>query len=146
MNTTAPDSLQILRTTLAPYLSRQQRAVLRECLEGEEAAAFQEIIQRMAHTVQTMPTTYQTDGQGLDAIAALHYFKGGADWYITEKDSDPDGAGQVQAFGVANLLGHGPKFGYISIAELVGHNVELDLHWTPKPLRQINPDAAGPNG
>ena len=137
MNATAPDSLATLRTTLAPFLSRSQRAALREALEGEEAPTFQEIIQSMAHTVQTMPTTYQTDGQGMDALAALHYFKGGADWYITEKDSDPDGAGQVQAFGVANL-GHGPELGYIPITELVRAHVELDLHWTPQPLCQIH--------
>jgi hypothetical protein len=46
------------------------------------------------------------------------YFTGGCDWWIVEKDSDPDHAGQAQAFGIADL-GMGAELGYISIPELL---------------------------
>jgi len=55
------------------------------------------------------------------------------DWYITERDMETD---QLQAFGLANL-GYGGELGYISIEELKSSNVEIDLHWTPKTLREV---------
>ena len=70
-----------------------------------------------------------------DAIVYLHYFKGNMDWYITEKDMIEEE--QNQAFGYADLgLGFG-ELGYISLIELAENGVELDLHWTPKTLREV---------
>jgi hypothetical protein len=84
-----------------------------------------------------MPVTYATDGQGDDATVHLHYFTGGCDWYITEKDAGtPDEPGQRQAFGLANL-GYGGELGYISIAELIANGAELDLYWRAVPLRTV---------
>jgi hypothetical protein len=83
-----------------------------------------------------MPATYATESQGRAAIAHLHYFLGGADWWIIEKDSDPDNAGQVQAFGIADL-GMGPELGYISIPELLEVGAELDFYHTPKTVAEI---------
>ena len=81
-----------------------------------------------------MPKTYEQDGLGEEAVVHLHYFTGSADWWITEKDSDPDGEGQVQAFGLADLFQDGGELGYISLVEILAAGAELDLHWTPKPL------------
>jgi len=69
----------------------------------------------------------------LHHIAHLHYFTGSGDWYITERDTSTE---QHQAFGLADL-GYGGELGYISIAELIANNVELDLHFTPQPLAQL---------
>ncbi|MBL0011067.1 MAG: DUF2958 domain-containing protein [Nitrosomonas sp.] len=80
-----------------------------------------------------MPKTYGQDGMGDKAIAYLHYFSGGSDWYITEKDMEDE---QLQAFGLANL-GQGGELGYISIQELIDAGVEIDLYWTPKTIGQI---------
>lgn len=106
---------------------------------GEEGEFFVEKIQEMADRIRTMPKTYEQDGKGDGAVAYLHYFKGG-DWYITEKDAgspDDEVQGvQQQAFGLANL-GYGAELGYISIEELINAGVELDLYFTPKPLREI---------
>ena len=90
----------------------------------------------MAGIVTRMPKTYETDGAGDNAMAYLHYFSSNCDWFITEKDEDSDGEGQIQAFGLADL-GYGGELGYISIAELIALNVELDLHFTPSTLAQI---------
>ena len=58
------------------------------------------------------------------------------DFYITERDSDEDGQGQIQAFGLADL-GYGAELGYISIAELISNHVELDFHFKPTTIAQL---------
>jgi hypothetical protein len=60
------------------------------------------------------------------------------DWYITERDiGDGDDDTQHQAFGLADLGVGEPELGYISIAELIDNNVELDLHFDPTPISQL---------
>jgi hypothetical protein len=81
-----------------------------------------------------MPTTYQTDGQGDQAVAYLHYFGAGFDWYVTERDCEVE---QLQAFGLINM-GWGVEHGYISIVEIfLACGAELDLYWTPKKLAEL---------
>jgi len=80
-----------------------------------------------------MPKTYETAGQGKAAVAQLHYFIGGCDWYITERDMLAE---QHQAVGLADL-GGGVEQGYISIVEVIAAGAELDLYWMPKPLSEI---------
>lgn len=124
-----------LLATLSKITPRSQYLATLEGLRGEEAEAFAEIITRVCGIWEAMPVTYATDGQP-DALAHVHYFTGGCDWWIVEKDSDPDDEGQIQAFGVANL-GHGPELGYISILELLENGAELDYHFTPAPYRNF---------
>lgn len=126
---------------LRPFMSRDQLAVLRDNCKGEESVWFITRMVEMAALIHAMPETYGQDGLGNQAIAHLHYFTGGCDWYITEKDSDPANEtgghdGQIQAFGSANL-GYGAELGYISIAEITQHGAELDLHFTPCTLASL---------
>jgi hypothetical protein len=80
---------------------------------------------------------HRPDPGAASALAHLHYFTGGCDWWIVEKDADPDHAGQVQAFGVADL-GMGAELGYISIPELLENGAKLDLHYTePKTIGEL---------
>lgn len=134
MNTT---TTQIDPLTLFHFVPRSQWRALLDGLSGEERPYFVEKIKEYNARIDAMPKTYDTDGQGDQAIAYLHYFSGGGDWYILEKDSDPDQTGQVQAFGLADPFGDGGELGYISILELRRAGVELDLHWTPAPLAEI---------
>lgn len=126
--------------TLAPFISTQQAWALVAGAKGEEKEFFNGKILEMAETIATMPKSYDTDGQGNDAVAYLHYFTGSWDWYITEKDVDSDGQGQIQAFGIVD--GYECEMGYISIKEITRAGAELDLHWTPRTLRQIKEKAA----
>lgn len=127
--------------TLRPFMSRVQLQIIAENTYGPEKHFFFDKLAEYAGRVQTMPKTYEQDGKGDEAIAHLHYFLGGCDWYITEKDAgSPDDlyhGQQVEAFGLAILNGGEPELGYISIEELAGLGVELDIHWTPKTLREI---------
>ena len=116
------------------FISFPQREAIKDFVYGEEGPFFAEKLVELQNIIGDMPKSYETDGQGEEAIAYLHYFKNGWDWYITEKDAEDD---QQQAFGLVS--GHEVELGYISIAELTAKGVEaeLDLHWTPKTLREI---------
>jgi hypothetical protein len=127
-----PHELDTLKLLTTP----QQFEVITDAMLGEEGDHFIELIDRIHAMWQAMPKTYETDGQGCAALAQLHYFTSGCDWWIVEKDADPDHAGQVQAFGVADL-GMGPEAGYISITELLENGAELDLYFTPKRLGEL---------
>ncbi|MEO7326505.1 MAG: hypothetical protein ABIW82_16925 [Dokdonella sp.] len=127
------DAAAALRT-LRGFLSQQQlRAIDAGCWSDDRQFFYDKLVE-LADIVRTMPKTYEQDGKCEEAIAYLHYFSAGADWYITEKDLERE---QHQAYGQADL-GHGPECGYISLVELMTHGVELDFHFSPKTLAEIN--------
>ena len=126
---------------LACFINPAQLRAMRTLARGEEGAFFVNKMKELTQTFTVMPKPYKTDGQGDNAVAVLHYFGRGGDWYIVERDSSEE---QHQAFGVACLSGEYPEKGYISIAELIELGVELDLHWTPKKLCEI--EVLNPNG
>ena len=120
------------------FIGLPQLSVIRENTKGEEGVHFSEMLQALAVRITLMPKTYETDGQGEAAVVSLHYFKGGMDWYIVERDLEPE---RLQAFGYADI-GYGPEAGYISIEELLENDVELDLYWTPRPWGEVKKAAA----
>lgn len=118
--------------TLSGFICPAQLAAIADAMRGEEKEFFFQKAVELAELITNMPATYETDGQGLDAVVHLHYFKNGFDWFVTEKDMLED---QHQAFGLADM--GDPELGYISIVELLANRVELDLYWTPVPLKDI---------
>lgn len=128
---------------LTHFIHPEQMSAIMYALNGEEADYFKDKLVELTAIVEKMPKSYETDGQGDGAIAYLHYFYGGYDWYITEKDlgcsedKPSDRGKQFQAFGLANM--DYPELGYICIEEMItGKNViELDLHFTPQTLKKI---------
>ena len=115
----------------------QFRCVKNLILKSEEKQFFIDKISELKKRIDEMPKTYEQDGKGKRATAYLHYFVGGCDWYITEKDIDPNKEGQLQAFGVTNL-GHGPEIGYINLFDVGRANAELDFHFKPTILAEID--------
>lgn len=118
---------------LRGFIGRQQLEVIGDLCGGEERRFFIDKVCELAELVGSMPVTYETDGQGAQAIVWLHYFTPGGDWYITERDALDE---QLQAFGMADL-GCGGELGYISIVELLACGAELDLHWQPQSLAGV---------
>jgi hypothetical protein len=116
------------------YVSASQGGAIREGFFGEEGEYFEGKLQELSDIIRNMPSTGETDGKGDEAIVYLHYFHGGFDWYITEKDC-VEGEPQYQAFGYADM--GFPELGYISIYELIENGVQLDMHWTPRTLREV---------
>lgn len=125
-----PEKLATLRQFVGPA----QRQALYTTMRGEEGAYFREMVKHLIEQLEAMPTTYQQDGLGDQAIVYLHYFTGSADWFITERDLEHE---QLQAFGLADLFGDGGELGYISIAEVLAAGAELDLYWTVKTLEAV---------
>ncbi len=133
METSLKMQVVMAMPVVRPFLAVSQRNVMCDSCRGEEKEFFMQKLVDLAQQIQFMPKTYEQDGMGDDAIITLHYFNGGSDWYITEKDMD---GGIQQAFGYAILNGDDEcaELGYISIEELTRHGVELDLHFTPCTL------------
>lgn len=129
---------------LNQFIGKSQLSVVSKLArQGEEREYFKKMILELKETISTMPKTYETDGQGSEAMATLHYFNGGSDWYIVERDAgspDDDVQGiQAQAFGFTCLNGDGQnsEMGYISIQELIENGVELDLYYKPEKIVDI---------
>lgn len=123
---------------LGHFMPKDQLQVMIESAFEEEGDFFAKALSAMAARIRGMPETYAQDGLGEKAVAHLHYFIGGCDWYITEKDAG-DGSGdpgQYQAFGLACLNGGEPEMGYISIAEIIECGGELDLHFEPTTIAE----------
>lgn len=121
---------------LKNFIGRQQLAAMRQECNGEEGAFFRKLMVDLEELIATMPKTYETDGTPGKDLAVLHYFKGGSDWWIVERDSEEE---QHQAFGFVCLNGDTEmaEMGYISIAELIEHGVELDLYYKPETIGSI---------
>lgn len=136
-----PDSLKARAAgavrTLQPFLNKAQLATMIElATTSEEREYFLQTLVDLNALIQRMPVTYQQANSGSDAIVFLHYFLGPFDWYILEKDVD---GGVLQAFGYT--LTHGDtsqgEVGYICIEEITRQGAEIDLHWTPKRLGDV---------
>lgn len=129
---------------LNQFIGKSQLAVIsRLARQGEEREYFKKMVLELKQTIETMPKSYETDGQGNEAIATLHYFNSSSNWYITERDAgspdDEEQGVQMQAFGYACLNGdiENAELGYISIQELIENGVELDLYYKPQTIRSI---------
>ncbi len=126
---------------LKPFIGSRQLNSMAALCRGEEGQFFKDKLVEMAGIIEKMPKTGETDEQGTDALVILHYFYGSGDWWITEKDmgcEGEEGNEQHQAFGYVNLGDDmNAEFGYVSLPELFSCNVELDLHWTPKPVKEV---------
>ncbi len=114
------------------FIGSSQLQAIGQLCQGKEHQFFFNKMVEMANVITSMPVTYETDGQGDQAVVQLHYFTSDCDWYITERDCMDE---QLQAFGLACIWEE--EVGYISIKELVEAGAELDLHWTPKTLGQV---------
>ena len=132
--------------TLSAFIGTDQLKTMVELSLGEEGEHYTDKLKEYAERVEAMPRVYEQDGKGMEAIAYLHYFTGGCDWWITEADTEEPMIGfsdtpqpnrrlseQLQTFGLADM--GEPELGYISIKEIIENGAELDLYWEPKTLR-----------
>lgn len=126
---------------LKHFIGASQMAAVKSAMRGEERQHFVDKLAELAQLVSDMPKVYDQDGKGDEAIVYLHYFRGGSDWYITERDTSDE---QLQAYGYAILNGdtQNAEMGYVSIKELIEAGVELDFYFDPKPLKVFKSRAA----
>ncbi|MDA3898706.1 MAG: hypothetical protein PF482_21405 [Desulfobacteraceae bacterium] len=127
-----------MATELKDFIGKDQLDVLSAMLNGEEGEFFKEKLADIKKAIESMPGPYGTEGQGMQMKAFLHYFTGGSDWYIFEKDN-VENEPQLQAFGFAciNCDEQNAELGYINISEIIASDVELDLYYKPETLEDI---------
>ena len=129
------------KSLLEKFISKSQLSCIESGLRGEEKNFFIGLVDSLSDTIKGMPYSYQTDGKGDKAIAYLHYFKGGYDCYVTERDMGMDGGAtieeQIQAFGMVKMHGGDFELGYISIVELIANGIQLDFHFNPCTLGEL---------
>ena len=126
---------------LKDYLSQPQYEWLKKLSTKSQEENFANlVIEDVAKTIKQTPDIYEQDGKGFDARVYLHYFRGGSDWFITELDKE-----NKTAFGytILNNDYEMAELGYFSIEELVENNIELDLFWTQKTLKEAIKDKKG---
>lgn len=122
----------------AGLISAAQMAVIDLGASGVEGTYFRSAILDIWDGFLTMPSTYEQEEAGKEAVVYLHYFTSSGDWYITEKDKDVGRDGKHhQAFGLTRWGCGDPELGYIDIAELIVHGAELDLHWDLTAIKDI---------
>lgn len=122
---------------LRGFIHPNELAVIWNACMGEEREFFRAKLVELGSAADNMPTVYETDGQGDQAVAWLHYFTPDCDWYITERDSEDE---QRQACGLACVWES--ELGYIDIQELIEAGAELDLYWQTKTLAEIRMERA----
>ena len=127
--------------TLRLFLNPNQRRCLADLCRSEERQYFVDKLCELADLVAAMPHTYGQEGKANQTVAYLHYFTAGMDCWITEKDvSANDGTpaeqGHHQAFGLA-CMGYEEEIGYISLVEWLANGAELDLHFKPQTLEEL---------
>jgi hypothetical protein len=123
--------------TLLPFIPRHQLEVVADACRRDDREFFFAKMIELGTLVEKMPVQYQTKDQGDDAVVWLHYFSAATDYYIIEKDSNYDGEGQCQAFGMTRDQ-NGERMGYIAISEIIKTKAfELDFHFKPTALGKI---------
>jgi hypothetical protein len=135
VKTEAPEDPVEALSAIRHFLSREQARTMRDLMDGEEGPYFQAKAREIAGIILGMPKTHETANDP-DPVAYLHYFNGGSDWYVFERDMYEE---QLQAYCYACLNGwyDSAEVGLVSIEELCESGVELDLHWTPRPLSEV---------
>jgi hypothetical protein len=118
---------------LEDFISKSQVYALKDLLAGEEKNYFAKMLMDLSRLIENMPMTYETEVQQ-NPLVYLHYFNADSDWWIVEKDIEEK---QLQAFGYVSLHGWEIEAGYINIVELLENNIEMDLYWTPKPVKNV---------
>jgi hypothetical protein len=94
---------------------------------------FADSLERQIELYKVLPEYNSQDKKGKEAVAYLHYFYGGSDWYVTEKDTHP------YCYGFAILNGDmmNAEFGSMSFDEFIRNGkVELDFHWEPNTINE----------
>ena len=109
------------------FIGTTQLKCIVDALRGEERQWFESRMIYFNTLFTSMSHLYQQDGLGKNAVAHLHYFIGGRDHYIIERDMTP---AQNQAYALTSINGV-TEMGYVSIQELITHGVELDFHFHP---------------
>lgn len=112
---------------LSQFMPVAELATLRAIVK--ESPAMVETINKIKKQIAQTPPLYSQENKK-NPKAFLHYFGGSYDAYITERGDDG------LAFGWASF-GEFWECGSIYIPELIENGIELDLYFTPTPIKKL---------
>lgn len=121
------------------FIPRMQALVINDLMKNsEEKEFFIHKVEELRQIVETMPKIGDTASEK----AYLHYFGADRDFWVFEKDcgdpNDQNPGEQLQAYGMYKVGNMKPKWGYISISEIIkNRSMAIDLHFTPKSSEEI---------
>ncbi len=115
---------------LKGWVPAGQLGALAENIDSEDFESFYDQVTELQDIIKHMPAIGSTDGKGKNAVAILHYFSGGSNWYVTEADSPSD------AYGYASLNGFDYEAGYMQISDIIKH-AELDLNFNQETVHDL---------
>lgn len=132
-----------MKKTNPEFTDKAKKLVPKNQLSALQEIKYREQDEAVANVnenVSLVPDLYGQDGKGKEAVAYLHYFLGGSDWYITEYNEE-----EYTAYGfvVLNQDWQMAEFGYISMQELTKSmplnrpSIELDFYWEPATINEI---------
>lgn len=139
---------------LSPRLKKLMPKIQQTVIIGNPE--LHEVIERLNKQVEELPKLYSTEKEynkykkelpkneqpmkfSEFAIAKVHFFIGGSDWYVLEWD----GHDTIWGYAILNGDIQNAEFGYTSLNEIQSVRinkfigVELDFYFTPKPMSVI---------
>lgn len=122
---------------ISPYISNKQGKEIALALRGENKADIMRQIVAIAGVIDNIAISPEQNGLNDQAMVFLHYRLNNWHWYITER---VDGERVDQALGYVILATDRKRrlqFRKISIMDLVAHDCELDLSFSPQSLSAI---------
>jgi hypothetical protein len=82
------DLLEKRKLNLKQFIGKGQLAALREACCGEEGKYFRAMVSELKNKIAAMPKTYETDGQGDDAVAVRRCIALAPSWALVKVEDE----------------------------------------------------------
>ena len=106
-------------------------------MEMDDPIESRDMLSNVVKAYKHIPSLYKQDGKGYNAVAYLHYFVGGADWWVTEYNRSTG-----KMFGLSNL-NNDWTLGYFDVSFFKNNDLsplqkpELDFYFKYQTLNEI---------
>jgi hypothetical protein len=106
-------------------------------MEIDDATEIMDMLSNVVKAYEDIPSLYKEEGKGYNAVAYLHYFVGGVDWWVTEYDKSTG-----EMFGLSNLNNEW-NLGYFNVSFFKNNDLsplqkpELDFYFKYQTINEI---------
>tara|TARA_Y100000004_G_scaffold190984_1_gene249013 strand:+ start:241 stop:2883 length:2643 start_codon:yes stop_codon:yes gene_type:complete len=109
-------------------------------MEMDDPTESRDMLSNVVKAYEDIPSLYEQDAKGYNAVAYLHYFVGGSDWWITEYDKS---TGKMRGFVKLNGEWQNSEFGNIDSSFFKENSLsplqkpELDFYFKYQTINEI---------
>ena len=127
-------NVELLEEVKEKLVPSQQVSFL---MEMDDPIEVRDMLSNVVQAYQDIPSLYNQDGKGNNAVAYLHYFVGGVDWWVTEYDRSTG-----IMFGLSSLNNEW-NLGYFNVSFFKNNDLspfqkpELDFYFKYQTLNEI---------